>query len=186
MSAPNGGSPLLPALTPTEVAYIDRFDLEQAMDKAARAIDVAEPEAEGLELSIPEAPSVLKISNTLEDNGEISCSGYNSDGSPLPFLSRFDTMHQEAAVSNFSAGEEIFMDANDGAAENIFVLIENEVLNKMKVDELKSELDKRGLSKRGLKKDLLERMYKAMDDGIPCIDKETVAPAPTGFHRSAR
>ena len=186
MSAENGGLPPLPVPTPTELANINRFDLEQAMDEAARQIDVAEPQPEPLELSIPEEPTIRKIFNPGDTDGEVTCAGYDSDGNPPPYPLRSDTLHQEVVVPNFYAAEEIFADANDGATENMFVLIENEVLQKMKVDELKSELDKRGLSKTGLKKDLLERMYKAMDEGTPCIDKETVAPAPTGFHRNAR
>ena len=186
MSAENGGSPPLPVPTPTELANINRFDLEQAMDEAARQIDVAEPQPEPLELSIPEEPTIRKIFNPGDTDGEVTCAGYDSDGNPPPYPLRSDTLHQEVVVPNFCAAEEVVADTNMESTENMFVLIENEILNKMKVDELKSELDKRGLSKTGLKKDLLERMYKAMDEGTPCIDKETVAPAPTGFHRSAR
>ena len=50
MSAPNGVSPPPPAPTPTALDNNNRFYLEQAMDEAARQIDVAEPEPESLQL----------------------------------------------------------------------------------------------------------------------------------------
>ena len=132
MSSRNGGSPPLLAPNPTEVANINCFDLEQAMDEAAKERDVVELEAKAAELSVPPAPSVCKIFTPLEDDGEITCAGYDSDGNPPPFPSRSDIMHQEATVPNFSAAGEIVTDANDGAAENMCVLIENKVLQKMK------------------------------------------------------
>ena len=117
---------------------------------------------------------------------DLTGKGYDSDGTPPPFSSRFDKHYQEAAVNAYDVNEEIFDDSNDGSADNMFVQLENEEIKKFKVGELRAELTKRVLIKNGLKLALQEILYKAMDDGVACIKTSTAAATPTGFHKNAR
>ena len=185
-STRNDGPPPVPGQAPTKVDGSVPFDLEEATDEAAAARSAEESASEVVQISTPAAPSTRRIYATEDSGLDLTGEGYDSDGNPPPFSSSFDKHHQEAAVNDFDANEEIFDDANDGSADNMFVLLENEEIKKLKVDELRAELIKRGLSKNGLKLDLQERLSKAMDDGVLCIKTTTTAAAPTGFHKNAR
>ena len=158
-STPNDGPPLVPVQAPNEVDGSVPFELEEAIYEAAAVRSAEESASEVVQISTPAAPSTRRIYATEGSGLDLTGEGYNYDGNPPPFSSRFDKHHQEAAVKDYDVNEEIFDDANDGSADNMFVQLENEEIKKFKVDELRAKFTKRGLSKNGLKLDLQERLY---------------------------
>ena len=58
-------------------------------------------------------------------------------------------------------------------------------MDKLKVGELKQELQKRGLSYLGKKSELCEHLGRAMVDKILIINLAASAAAPTGFDTNA-
>ena len=155
-STRNDGLPPVPGQAPTEVDGSVPFELEEAIDEEAAARSAEENASKVVQISTPAAPSTRRIYATEGSGLDLTNKGWDSDGNPPSLSSSFDKHHQEAAVNDYDANEEIFDDANDGSADNIFVLLENEETKKLKADELQAELTRRGLSKIGLKLDLQE------------------------------
>ena len=58
-------------------------------------------------------------------------------------------------------------------------------MKKMRVDDLKKELDMRGISNKGKKEFLLEKLRKAMVDKVTLLEKKTKSAAPNGFADNA-
>ena len=56
-----------------------------------------------------------------------------------------------------------------------------EAVETMKVDQMRKELKDRNLSTRGNKPELLERLKKAVEDGVLPVIQSNRAPAPAGF-----
>jgi len=104
---------------------------------------------------------------------------YNSDGNEPP----------PTACDNIDASEEAVLDRNelDKLAHKgivdlpILVYIFVDELNKMKVDDLCSELKKRGLSAYGLKKALQEKLINAIAKKIPLVTRVEASKVPKGF-----
>ena len=135
-STPNDGPPPILGHVPNEVDGSVPFDLEEAIDKAAAARSAEESASEVVQISTPATPSTRRIYATEGSGLDLTGEGYDSDGNPPPFSSRFDKNNQEATVNDYNVNEEIFDDANDGSADNMFVQLENEEIKKFKVDEL--------------------------------------------------
>jgi SAP domain len=93
--------------------------------------------------------------------------GYESDEGPC-----FDAILKEGE-QEFE--EEAVMDATDAAfsAENEptdnLVIISDEIIDKMKVSDIKTSLIERGLAHSGNKKTLIERLKKAMVDKVKIV-----------------
>ena len=64
------------------------------------------------------------------------------------------------------------------AAEPQFVLISDDDIKKLKVDQLRQELNARGLGIRGTKNELKERIEKAMVNKIPMANIASEEEAP--------
>ena len=113
--------------------------------------------------------------------------GYDSDGEKAPYLKENDSEMEELEQScALQVGREVGETAAAVSGELLtsvgpkdnFVLISDAELVKLKVDELREELKKRGLPKNGLKAELKERLRKAMLDKVP-IMRELTVEAPT-------
>jgi len=59
-------------------------------------------------------------------------------------------------------------------------------VEKLKVDELRRELRKRGKSVTGNKKELRDKLAKAIQDRTPIVQEQTVSAASTGFAEGAK
>ncbi len=123
-------------------------------------------------VGIPTAPSLRKISNTNDDLYE---NGYDSDGAIGPF---FDGVQDEM-------DEEVMLEKEDEALPTsmgglveatvpflspvlLHIPIEEKVLSKMKVKEVRRELIMRGIVPKGKKSDQLQALRKALSDKLPC------------------
>ena len=58
-----------------------------------------------------------------------------------------------------------------------FIFISNDVIKKMKNDDLKKELKSRGLAQSGRKANLTARLRQAMEDRVPVVP-QNVAEVP--------
>lgn len=67
-----------------------------------------------------------------------------------------------------------------------FILIEEDVLIKLKVDDLKDELKKRGIPMSGKKAELQLRLKEAMANKVTIVEEERATGAGTGFAPNAR
>ena len=61
---------------------------------------------------------------------------------------------------------------------SLLVLITDQDIQKVKIDQLRAELTKRGINKNGLEKDLVEKLVREIADKVPCVSVETTC-APT-------
>ena len=100
LSTPNDGPPPVPGQAPNEVDGSVTFKLEEEIDEAAAARIAEESASKVVQINTPAAPST-RIIYSMEGSGlDLTSEGYDSDGNPPPFSSRFDKCHQEAAVNN--------------------------------------------------------------------------------------
>ena len=105
--------------------------------------------------------------------------GYDSNGYLPNFGEIEEEDHFEPAVQSGITHDNptVNLDSVELATEGAaFVLITEEDMNKMKVDELKAELKKRGLAVRGKKDELKEKLKKAMEDKVPVLATATSEP----------
>ena len=111
--------------------------------------------------------------------------GYDSDGDAPPLTTHWDTFHSESKLpsSDVPAPAEV---ATPTGSVNVFVSITDTEIGKMKVDDLRAELTKRGISKNGLKKELVEKLTRAMADKVPIVNQETTCAPTTGFPTTAQ
>jgi hypothetical protein len=145
--------------------------------EAAAAATIA-TESRGGSFS-PPAINLAHPSHLQEYNDDV---GYDSDEGPF-----LDAIEEEG-IQDFeedAAGEaeveegmqqsileETVNAATSGNADDTasrIVIIPNDKIDKLKVQELKDELGKRGLNKKGRKTELLERLKQAMTDQVPLM-----------------
>ena len=120
--------------------------------------------------------------------------GYDSDGNLGPFMSesveddRFVSMNETAPEAPTEVTPPPAAEV-ESAAASAAPCLDKEIMNKMKVSELRNALHARGLSKNGLKAVLLDRLKAAVAEGVPlvvdqpAVDVENTAG--TDFHPSA-
>jgi len=109
---------------------------------------------------------------------------YNSDGNEPP----------PDACDNIDANEEAILDRNEldelahkGTKNlSIFVFISIDEINKMKVNDLCSELKKRCILVSGLKKSLQEKLIDAIAKKILFVTVVESSKVPKGFDQNAR
>ena len=100
--------------------------------------------------------------------------GYDSDGE-LPFTgtsmeekTMMEEYNEESLSTSAPASELSSSPTNDDA----FIFISQPEMKKMKVDQLRKELKKRGLSTSGNKAALIERIQKAMVDKVAVVQEQ--------------
>ena len=110
--------------------------------------------------------------------------GYNSDGQSAPpcIGETPDEYFEKEVPSVDDSAEGTPVSENGSTTEPTVVIIENDVIMKLKVDVLKDELKKRALRNKGLKKELQEILLKAMVDRSPLVPESSEEAAqPTVF-----
>ena len=134
-------------------------------------------------LSVPDSP----VTRVLHDiHSDLAEQGYDSDGL-LPFnLEEEEIVTEEKAVLDFKPGDVVDNEEPTEVNGDIFVLIPEEILMKLKVDELREELSKRGVSKTGKKAELQEKLRIALRNRTPLLSVERASAAPNGFEEGAR
>ena len=112
-------------------------------------------------------------------NSEVAEDGYGSDGFlPDGNLVEEETIIREEAALDFVPGDAL---GNNEEAEreiNNFVFISEKALLKLKVDELRQELQKCGVSKTGKKTELQEKVRLAMTNQTPLLSVERASTPP--------
>ena len=94
--------------------------------------------------------------------------GYDSDGelAPASSLEEYQEEYEEPSLPSTSDANVEVENAIEPVAREV-IIISTELIMKMKVDELRRELKRRGLRIKGLKSELQETLKKAMVDRIP-------------------
>ena len=105
---------------------------------------------------------------------ELISNGYDSDGenAPLSALPEFEKEYQEDLLPSSEDLEELEPRSVLNDCHEVIILSTEDIM-KLKVNELRSELKKRGLRIKGLKTELQRNLIRAMKDRIP-IQKEIV------------
>ena len=131
-----------------------------------------------VEISL-EIPAHVPMSEEIGES--LFAQGYDSDGLLAEYFPESDLN----ALEDYSKIE-IGTCQGDTAPELApatdvpkFVLITDNAMKKLKVDELRRELKDRGLGVGGLKKDLQDRLKKAMQDKVPIETAVTREAAPS-------
>lgn len=157
----------------------------------------------GSNIGIPSSPKKKTLVAVVDEAGE---EGYDTDGKLGPF---FDGVQDEEPLEEIME-EEIgagiryevpvaaaTIDANQGqnlgsdTASTTPPLTQDNI-EKMTVKDLRAELEKRGLSRKGLKKELADRLVKAVEENMPLLQNvmvnegEELAPPDDGFAPQAR
>ena len=109
---------------------------------------------------------------------ELISNGYDSDGenAPLSVLPEFEEEYQEHPLpssESLEGLEEVEPQAVPIDCHEEVRIISTEDIMKLKVNELRSELKKRGLQIKGLKTELQRNLIQAMKDRVP-IQKEVL------------
>lgn len=106
--------------------------------------------------------------------------GYDSDGNPAPEIEELEIIDEES----FPVEEDLMEEAttnteatlsepvDDRPEEEVIIIARSEIM-KFKVDELRTELKKRGLRVKGLKSELQANLIKAMEDRVPICREVT-------------
>ena len=98
--------------------------------------------------------------------------GYDSDGNVGPFLS-VDVKYENLVSMDEVAPEEpalLTPPPDNGVGYTPESVLNEETIKKMKVADLRIELEARGLSKNGLQKFLIDRLKAAVGEGVPLIE----------------
>ena len=107
-------------------------------------------------LSIPDSP-VTRVLHKI--HSEVAEDGYDSDGFlPDGNIAEEETLIEEVAALDFVPGDDVNNEEATEISVDNFVPIPEETLLKLKVDELREELQKRGVSKTGKKAKLQEKL----------------------------
>ena len=96
LSTPNDGTPPVPVQVSNEVDVSVPFELEEAIDEAAASRSAEESASKVVQISAPAAPSTRRIYATEGSGLDLTGEGYDSDGNPPPFSSRFDKHHRRS------------------------------------------------------------------------------------------
>ena len=118
-----------------------------------------------ISLSTPDSP-VTRVLHKI--NSKVAEDGYDSDGFlPDGNINVEETLIEEEAALDFVPGDAV--DNEEATEINIdnFISIYEEALLKLKVDELREELLKRGVSKTGKKVELQEKLQIALNNRTP-------------------
>ena len=142
------------------------------------------------ELSTPEEPHMRKLYTPQDDDEgdtvDVICGeGYDSDGDAPPLATHWDTYHSESKLPS----SDVIVPSKEGkrtGSVNGCALIGDVEIGKMKVDDLRAELTKRGISSLGLKKELVEKLTRTIAHQVPIVNQETTCSATTGFPTTAQ
>eukprot|EP00593_Proboscia_inermis_P015115 CAMPEP_0171311484 /NCGR_PEP_ID=MMETSP0816-20121228/21747_1 /TAXON_ID=420281 /ORGANISM="Proboscia inermis, Strain CCAP1064/1" /LENGTH=199 /DNA_ID=CAMNT_0011796295 /DNA_START=17 /DNA_END=613 /DNA_ORIENTATION=- len=137
--------------------------------------------------SVPDSPSIRQICNVF--------SGIDLEANDLDVI--YDSDDNEpppAACNNIYASEEAVLDGNEldnlvheGTEDlSIDVYISVNEINKIMLDNLCSELKKRGILVSGLKKVPQEKFIDAIVKKIPLVTTVEASKVPKGFDQNAR
>ena len=136
-----------------------------------------------ISISVPDSP-VTRVLHMI--HSEVAEHGYDSDGLlPDGNISEEENIGEEA-VLDFVAGDAVDNEEVTEINTDNFVPIPEEILMKLKVDELREELMKRGVSKTGKKAELQEKLRIALHNRTPLLSIERASAAPNGFEEGAR
>jgi hypothetical protein len=128
-----------------------------------------------------------------DDEEDLLAGGYDSDGEKpnYGFTEEEDNLmrnyFEDEVLNEPNTGGVVSISGDGRGAAGVFELIDEGVLNKLKLAELRAELKRRGLKVTGHKKELKERLEKAMADKVcilPSLQAEPVF-ATAGFSMSA-
>ena len=164
----------------------NRHDIE--MTKTPNLIEIGSPltPVDKIDLSIP--PKPVSRQRLFHENDDLSLMEYNldelfydSDGNAPPETTIGDSFHVEHEIKNQVAG--VVQPISD--ATNI-IIIDDATMDKLKVRELKQELQKRGLLYLGKRSELREHLGRAMVNKILIIHLAASAATSTGFDTNAR
>mmetsp|Transcript_3515 Transcript_3515/g.5447 ORF Transcript_3515/g.5447 Transcript_3515/m.5447 type:complete len:534 (-) Transcript_3515:133-1734(-) len=129
---------------------------------------------------IPDAPRMRQFCNISEAAWE---NGYDSDGNQGPFYDAVELegeqIYDEEALVEAVADLPGDVSTAGGTSEDVFVLLTQDEINKLKVAELKEELKKRGIKGKGKKAELQEQLIKAMEEKRPVLSQASLS-ASTG------
>ena len=150
-----------------------RNQVNQA-DDAANTLNTPPPPVRNIVINEVVSPQMVqrpKITTEMEERFDL---GYDSDEQVGPFfdaiLEEGDQLVDEKGVPDEEVVNESLADEEQSSSIctsiDIFIPIEDGLLDKMKVAELRDELSVRQLSTRGKKQELRERLKKALIDKV--------------------
>ena len=120
----------------------------------------------------PGLPPTPPMRSLLCTDDEVNQEGYDSDGRQGPF---FDGVEEEGMLVGDDEEEAGLLGVEVGRiAENSENRVELslDMVSKLKVVELRNELKKRVASIKGKKEELVSRLKRAIENGMPYLEKE--------------
>ena len=114
-------------------------------------------------------------------DGDNEAEYFDSDGNDLPCVLEDEFIHCKKSLDEIKASETATIPTTSK-----FVFFDGSVIDSLKVDKLRQDLEKQNLSKGGSKAELRERLKKATVDKIPVVDTAKFSAGPNNFDEVSR